>query len=407
MIRRILVNDLVADCVSEGEDEWEDTSGGSTCTSQGKLSCTNEKQTCFNISQICTYRLNFYGYLVPCRTGQHIQNCQSFTCNMMFKCAKFYFISWSYVCDGKWDCPGGLDEHCQQKMINTLCVSMFKCHQTQVCAHLGDVCDGQKDCPFGDDEQFCSLQNQCPSYCECFLFSIRCKTNDSLSFQSTSPLPYQVVWIQRVCLKDTTEEASVLFRNAILFSACGTELYDVCRLTSEMNSLIKLDVSANNIKEIQSFCFNRPIRVKILDLSDNQISDIGQKAFFELSELSVLNLTKNLIFELKWRTFHGLSKISVLSLKFSNLSYFEQNLFENISVTLVETDNYRFCCVLPEEATCSASLPWYFSCSNLLPDLGVSVSFYCVSGLIISINIVYIVLQRVAFVKGLEQSGAL
>ena len=28
----------------------------------------------------------------------------------MFKCPGYHCIPWSYVCDGKWDCPHGYDE---------------------------------------------------------------------------------------------------------------------------------------------------------------------------------------------------------------------------------------------------------------------------------------------------------
>ena len=63
-----------------------------------------------NISEICTYKLNSMTHLTPCRTGEHLQNCREFNCNMKFKCLDYYCISGKYVCDGKWDCSHGYDK---------------------------------------------------------------------------------------------------------------------------------------------------------------------------------------------------------------------------------------------------------------------------------------------------------
>ena len=76
---------------------------------------------------------------------------------MKFKCPDFYCIPWSYVCDGKWDCPRGIDErNCNSER---LCEIMFHCKNSIKCIHLGTICDNVKDCPSGDDEFMCSLND--------------------------------------------------------------------------------------------------------------------------------------------------------------------------------------------------------------------------------------------------------
>ena len=101
-----LVNDLVSDCGPNGEDEYllryalTDNSKD-YCFQKHQFPCIDGHPLCYNISEICSYKLNGQHGIVPCRTGNHLQNCTEFECNMMFKCPGYYCIPWAYVCDGK------------------------------------------------------------------------------------------------------------------------------------------------------------------------------------------------------------------------------------------------------------------------------------------------------------------
>ena len=75
-----------------------------------KLKCSYDAAECYEIAEICLYRLNKYNKLTPCRFGGNLENCKDFECNRMFKCPDYYCIPWGYVCDGKWDCPKGFDK---------------------------------------------------------------------------------------------------------------------------------------------------------------------------------------------------------------------------------------------------------------------------------------------------------
>ena len=61
----------------------------------------------------------------------------------MFKCIDSYCIQWSYVCDGKWDCPKGNDELSNPVCTyDHVCDNMYKCANTvQSCIHIENVCD--------------------------------------------------------------------------------------------------------------------------------------------------------------------------------------------------------------------------------------------------------------------------
>ena len=82
----LLVNDLVSDCGPENDDEFllESQAEGFKfiCSVEGQLPCFNGHNKCYNISEICTYKLNHFQHLIPCRTGQHLVNCANFECNM-------------------------------------------------------------------------------------------------------------------------------------------------------------------------------------------------------------------------------------------------------------------------------------------------------------------------------------
>ena len=99
---KLLVNDLVIDCEDETDEDVLPLGSTPTCMQIGQISCRIGHRKCLNISEICTYKLNEYNHLIACRTGEHLQNCTYFECNLMFKCPGYHCIPWGYVCDGKW-----------------------------------------------------------------------------------------------------------------------------------------------------------------------------------------------------------------------------------------------------------------------------------------------------------------
>ncbi len=146
-----------------------------TCPDIGKLQCSDVSNECFDISHICQYQIDKHLQTTPCSAGQHLESCKHFECNLMFKCPHFYCIPWAYLCDGKWDCPSGIDEK-QKCGSNRECYNLFRCRGANVCLHLLNVCDNVTDCPLKDDEQACTLSGKpCPAMCTCLVLAVRCK----------------------------------------------------------------------------------------------------------------------------------------------------------------------------------------------------------------------------------------
>ncbi len=173
------VNDLVPDCGADAEDEMllkSVLSGRTTqCVDPGMIPCKEGHSKCFGIVDICTFSLDVYNILIPCRTGAHLKSCAEFECNMKYKCPGYYCINWAYVCDGKIDCPFAIDEQSKSCEVYQKCTYFYKCRSSKLCIHLGDVCDKKVDCPYQEDEDLCEAhRSKCPDICTCLTFAIKC-----------------------------------------------------------------------------------------------------------------------------------------------------------------------------------------------------------------------------------------
>ena len=168
----------------------------SFCLDLSQIPCEKGFLTCYNISDICSYTLDHKKNIFPCQNGQHIISCTHFECNMMFKCPLSFCIPFSYLCDGKWDCIYGYDEHNLTCLNHKPCINLFKCRQSHTCLHVHNLCDNMIHCPFHDDELLCELKNvQCPHTCKCVALAIMCTNVPCLVNPMWQKLPYHAVFI--------------------------------------------------------------------------------------------------------------------------------------------------------------------------------------------------------------------
>ena len=98
--------------------------------------------------------------------------CEKTDCSpKYFKCPGFYCIPLRYVCNGLWECPGGVEELPHMNCHTRTCSGLFKCLDSLICIAPESLCDGIIDCPHGDDIQFCDMNLAvCPRSCTCFLY---------------------------------------------------------------------------------------------------------------------------------------------------------------------------------------------------------------------------------------------
>ena len=153
-------------------------------------------------------------------------------------------------------------------------------------------------------------------------------------------------------------------------------------------------------------CFKTSFKLKSIVLKDNFLSRIDNKAFSNLRELLLLDLSNNCLQEFSSDGLVHSIKLHILKICDNSLASITKYSFNKIPLKILETDDYRICCIVKSGTKCTADIPWYISCSNLLPNMAVRVAFYCFSITIIIANIVSIILQTVSSKKGIDKTAA-
>ncbi len=399
-IKSAQVDDLVSDCGPAAEDEERLkallTKGIKvTCSNPGEIPCMPGHSKCFQLADVCVYSLDIYKNISPCRTGTHLAECTHYECHMKHKCPGFYCIQWSFVCDGKWDCPFGFDEernhNCDQ---HTNCSQLYKCKQSTVCIHLGDVCDQKEDCPHREDEQMCDAhKTKCPQLCVCLAFAIKCWSTKIVLKEMPIIYLYMMVSISF----SNFEHVEPLFRRIECVSflhLSSNNITTVCLIPQVLVNMHVFDVSDNNIVQIkQDNCISNLHNVRVVRLEKNKIELVEKQSFNNLLFLQLLNMSYNCltIFHSNWITLTNKQWKIFLAIKNNTFNDIEKP--DSLHITLIETTDYRLCCLFPSNIDCDCLKPWYISCSNLLPNKSVQIVIILVSVVLITLNIVSVVCQ--------------
>ncbi len=391
-IPRDLVNDLVVDCFPDGEDEPHLMSlvlddDYFPCAEPGEIPCREGHTKCYNVSEICKYNLNSAGYLIPCRTGEHLQECKHFECITMFKCPMFYCIPWHYVCNSKWDCPKGVDENVGQ-CGRRICSHLLKCKRHQVCIHFDHVCDGIPHCPLADDETLCKLHGvDCPLNCHCLTFAVFCSHMNLSTHQLKHFSHFLLVTVEASQL---IPKYQINLTNAIFLSLSQTNLQDLCFMLEGHNHIQSVVVSCNEIRSLCTQCFHFTRKVKSIDISRNYITKVQSSIFVDLTSLKTLNLSHNPLKSIK-KLFFCPSELKILSLLCVADIVVSDDVFKDLSVETLETNNFVFCCFVSKQTRCSINIPWFQSCSDLLMNTAIKITFYAISTLIFLLNLVALI----------------
>ena len=392
-MNRSLIDDLVVDFL-DAKDESSLKSillnqSKYFCQDEGELPCRENHNKCYSISEICIYRLNELNHLIPCRTGNHLENCRDFECNGKFKCPGYYCLPWIYVNNGIWDCPEGHDEGHD---LSNNCSLLFKCKMSSVCLALIDLCDGFSDCPMKDDELLCDLATiQCPKHCQCLLYAIQCHSLLMLDFLQT--LPFLSVQLSQSNV-NTLPKIFVIFMESLHINISNNYVDLLCeKELKEVHFLKLLDVSSNNIKTLHKHCVRNLTELTALFLQHNEIIGISDKCFVNLITLNLLDLSFNNLTYFLGNMFEGENRLTVLLLTGNPLLSIHQNMFQDLNVRYIQSDFFPMCCLVQNTATCDVQHFWFVTCDKLLPKFSILVCFLLISFIIISINAVSIFLH--------------
>ena len=355
-----------------------------------EIHCMEGNMLCFNITDICLYQLNEEYNLYPCRNGGHLENCAEFECNMRFKCPDYYCVPWSYVCDGKWDCPFGEDEIKNEVCIGqNVCELMFRCrNEYHRCINIGNVCDNHTDCLYHDDEKFCDLNLiQCPMSCSCLIYSITCVELPDHTLLFSQSESYISVSIFKSKL--TLDIFAKKFENVKYIQIPGNNISSVCSL-DVLKYILVLDISNNIVEVVESKCFSFSAFLQSIYLNDNTIVHIDEYAFHNLYYLTFLNLSSNPLTNLPSKCFSNNLALKVLNMQNVKFDNIDPNSFSSTNVKLIWTNDYKISCISPDNSLCTSYPPWYVSCSDILPGTAMKGLFRSISILTISLNIVSI-----------------
>ncbi len=389
------LNDLVVDCGPMAEDEpllltlLKDTVF-KQCTEPFEEQCLSGHPRCYNISDVCNYKLNPLGKVVPCRNGAHLQLCEKFECNINLKCPLSYCIPWIYICDGKWDCPHGEEE--RQGSVcgkSEQCVGrfLFKCKVGR-CIHLAELCDQKVDCPLGDDEMLCFLASKpCPLACRCLLYAAACKdvavVIDKNLFHYVSLMIENVIVVNLPNIKNA---------NASFVSLRNNRIKQICNVTFPP-VIVHLDCKLNLLQTLSHQCFGSLSLLRSIVLTDNRISHIQMSSFANLTRLKLLDLSSNPLRKLPKHFLKGSHALRFLSIAHVVLSETDYDALDSFLGTFVNTTDYLVCCLAASQLNCSATIPWYSSCASVLKEKSMRIVFLSVSGLLLSTNLFSILIH--------------
>ena len=202
---------------------------------------------------------------------------------------------------------------------------MYKCRTENrgVCLTQQQRCDGNSDCPAGDDEWYCDIT--CPSSCQCKAHNVECSNQ---GFARVPPVHSQT-------------------RSLILSE---NDLQLVSGSFKELRNLGNLDLSRCSIDELPSGIFALQTNLLILDLSHNKLTSIETKHFQGLTSLRYLHISDNDI----------------------DLGPDKADLFSNLDLTFLASDDYTFCCYADLVAGKDECLPEkdaFSSCEDLLSSV--------------------------------------
>ncbi len=345
----------------------------SRCNQNGAIPCGFWNSECFTIDQICSFSLDKNKSIVPCSNAEHMAYCKHFQCNAMYKCPDYYCIPWTYVCDGKIDCPYGPDETikcCRDKWPN--CYRMFKCSAVKRCVHLRNVCDGLVDCIDGEDEILCQLLSlQCPKNCHCLAMAIHCEGGNTIPSDFNHPVSYPTISLS-MCFLEVKDLPIILCKfQSILFLKINKASLKRFESKFVPPGMLSVNLAMNALSKLSQVSFSFLFDLIILSLQSNMIVTIQTKSFEHLGSLKQLNLSNNLFVSLPEILFNSSVHVKLFLIQNMELSVQSSKLIHMIQISVLDVTDFHLCCGISPNSFCTAARNkiWYASCLGILPNL--------------------------------------
>ncbi len=304
-------------------------------------SVTVQKLTCADSNIRCIYDIKdkqIDSFQRHCEGGEHLDLCESFLCNVTYKCPRYHCIPWHYVCDGQWDCPFGYDEEdCKPKLRS----GFYHCSNSVVLILPHSICDDVTDCPEADDQQNCELHNSiCPPSCFCFLSFFHCKIFSTNIISNIQSLPSKFLNLS-IANMTLLLSSLRLFKQVAQLNIRQSTLPEFC-LATKMFTLVhlkKIDARANDITKLGSECFAMAPNVAFVNLSRNKIYSLVCDTFLGAHNITNLVLSQNRLPTLKKCHFEHLTKLFCVNLLQNSIKTVERDIFGHSSQNIIVQSN--------------------------------------------------------------------
>ena len=243
---------------------------------------------------------------------------------------------------------------------------MFKCKSSGICIHLENTCDSTPDCPQADDEIYCDLKYTiCPSVCKCLLYTVLSWNIKTSNVMIQTLFTYPIILIKDSIMQDVALQFHGL-SSVIRLSFTNSGIKYICSIVSDLQELIDIDFSFNHITKIDSYCFSKTVKIKIMDLKHNKITNICRFAFLDLIDLKVLNLAFNELCTILENSLAGPRDLEFLSVKYNSLLNIKISVINIVNAKYIDINNFYICCSISRDIFCNAKRPSYVSCLSLM-----------------------------------------
>ena len=251
--------------------------------------------------------------------------------------------------------------------------------------------------PFDDDELQCELKFVvCPSFCVYLLFAIDCRPF------SDEDVELHLKYLS-VCFSNFKHFNIPIFKlkYTVVLKLPRNQISDVCDSLNILKDIkcIILDFSFNWSTRIKYKCFSKARFLQSLTLNNNKISNVESYSFHGIIKLKFLSLTNNPIIHLDSHVLFLTSNLRSLNILNLNFKYIDPKAFDISNINIIVTKDHYICCIVHSGTLCTAFQPWFISCSDILPSLGMKIFYITLSVLIIVLNFLSVILQIVSYHK--------
>ena len=226
---------------------------------------------------------------------------------------------------------------------------MFRCIRDQTCISLNRVEDGTKHCSDGSDEILRDMS--CPTGCVCVAQSVVCRD------------------VSMANMSKADQQLSANTRELVIERCLDVQMY---MSKQKLPFLYKLYLLNNHLEVLYSTTFASMINLQQLYIRNDIIHKIHMSPFKYLRNLRLLELSNTQTETIETDSFVGLTKLNTLIIAKNKVTLLKETAFTHTkSLTDLQSNSFKFCCMANKYVTLSSCLPKqdeFSNCTDLMSN---------------------------------------